>query len=236
MIVVLGNGILGSELSRQTGWLNISRQFDGFDICREETYTLIPESCTALVNCIANTNTWSDERELHWNTNYAGVHKLIEFCNAKNIKLVHISTDYVYAGTRESQLLTGASEDHVPANASNWYSYTKLLGDGLVQLLSNNYLVCRCSHKEIPFPYEKAYTDKYGNFDYVDAIAELIVGLINVEATGIYNVGTHTKTVYELAKQTRPGVVPTPAPENIPTYSVMNVEKMKKTLIGLFNE
>jgi dTDP-4-dehydrorhamnose reductase len=111
-----------------------------------------------------------------------------------------------------------------------------LLGDGLVQLLSNNYLVCRCSHKEIPFPYEKAYTDKYGNFDYVDAIAELIVGLINVEATGIYNVGTHTKTVYELAKQTRPGVVPTPAPENIPTYSVMNVEKMKKTLIGLFNE
>jgi len=31
-------------------------------------------------------------------------------------------------------------------------------------------------------------------------------------------------------------VVPTPAPENIPTYSVMNVEKMKKTLIGLFNE
>jgi dTDP-4-dehydrorhamnose reductase len=231
MIVVLGNGILGSELSKQTGWLNISRQTEGFDICREETYTLIPESCTVLVNCIANTDTWSDERESHWETNYAGVHKLIEFCNAKNIKLVHISTDYVYAGTKESELVIGASEEHIPVNAQNWYSYTKLLGDGLVQLLSKKYLICRCSHKKSPFPYAKAYTDKYGSFDYVDTIAIFIVSLIELEACGVYNVGTHPKSAYELAKQTRYDIQPAQLPNGVPAYSIMNIEKMKKTLI-----
>lgn len=229
MIVVLGNGILGSEISRQTGWINISRQV-GFDICLEETYEFIPKSCTVIVNCIANTNTWSDDRESHWETNYAGVHKLLQFCNNKDIKLVHISTDYVYAGTKEAQLINGASEDHVPVNAPNWYSYTKLLGDGLVQLLSKNYLLCRCSHKEIPFSYEKAYIDKYGSFDYVDIIAELIVGLITVEATGVYNVGTHPKSIFELAKKTKTDVIPIQAPKDIPVYSIMNVEKMKKSL------
>ena len=31
-ILVLGNGILGKEISKQTGWDNISREKDGFDI------------------------------------------------------------------------------------------------------------------------------------------------------------------------------------------------------------
>lgn len=230
MIVILGNGILGSELSRQTNWANISRQIDGFDICKKETYNVIPKSCTVIINCIANTNTWSNKRDLHWETNYVGVHTLIQFCNEKNIKLVHISTDYVYVGNKESHLLSGTTEEHPPANAANWYSYTKLLGDGLVQLLSKNYLVCRCSHKEIPFPYENAYTNKYGNFDYVDTIAKLIIGLINVEAIGIYNVGTQPKTIYDLAKQTRFDVIPVKTPKGIPTYSIMNVEKMKNAL------
>jgi dTDP-4-dehydrorhamnose reductase len=233
MIVVLGNGILGSEISNQTGWLNISRQNEGFDICREETYEIIPECCTVIVNCIANTNTWSDDREGHWETNYVGVYKLIQYCNDHGIKLVHISTDYVYAGTIKSNNTKGASEEDVPVNAANWYSYTKLLGDGLVQLLSKDFLICRCSHKPIPFPYDVAYSNKYGSFDYVDTIAELVIGLIHKDAIGIYNVGTHPKTVYELAVQTKADVRPTPAPKNIPAYSIMDVSRLKKTLIGL---
>jgi dTDP-4-dehydrorhamnose reductase len=56
--------------------------------------------------------------------------------------LVHISTDYLYSGS-----VSNASESDVPVHCNNWYGYTKLLADGLVQLESNNYLICRCTHK-----------------------------------------------------------------------------------------
>jgi dTDP-4-dehydrorhamnose reductase len=57
------------------------------------------------------------------------------------IKLVHLLT-YLYSGS-----VSNASESDVPVHCNNWYGYTKLLADGLVQLESNNYLICRCTHK-----------------------------------------------------------------------------------------
>ena len=35
-IVVLGDGLLGSEIVKQTGWDYISRKKDGFDICTSD--------------------------------------------------------------------------------------------------------------------------------------------------------------------------------------------------------
>jgi len=241
-VLVLGDGLLGSELVRQTGWDYVSRKDTGFDI--NKLHQSIPTESTGrflsawstesgmetvpthnvIVNCIANTDTYSTDRESHWKVNYQFVNNLIEYCNMYHIKLVHISTDYLYAGS-----INCASEVDVPVPCDNWYGYTKLLADGLVQLKSHDYLICRCTHKPRPFPYDIAWIDQVGNFDYVDVIGGLIIELINKEASGVYNVGTEVKTMYDLAIETR-DVGKSFTPPHIPKNQSMNLTKLNSKI------
>lgn len=220
-ILILGDGLLGGEIYNQTGWDYVSRKKTNFDV--ENLETSIPQGYNTIVNCIANTDTYSEDRNSHWKLNYEFVYNLINFCNKNKIKLVHISTDYIYTGSIES-----ASEDDVPVHCNNWYGYTKLLGDSLVQLLSNEYLICRCTHKPKPFPYDKAWVDQIGNFDYVDEISKLLIIAINRNLTGVYNVGTDTKSIFDLALQTK-NVIPTNSPLYVPKNTTMSLKKFYKT-------
>jgi dTDP-4-dehydrorhamnose reductase len=224
-VLVLGDGLLGSEIVKQTGWKYVSRGKDNFDISDIMTYGVIPE-CSTIVNCIANTDTYSEDIKAHWYSNYLGVYNLIEYCNQSGVKLVQISTDYVYANNKKEF----PTEQDVPVHSEHWYSYTKLLADALIQLLSNEYLICRCTHKPVPFPYDSAFEDRVGNFDYVDNVAKLIIKLINKEAGGLYNVGTEVKTIYEMAKLTNPNVKPSKTPQGYPLKTTMNIDKLKKLL------
>lgn len=229
--LVLGDGILGGEIVKQTGWEYISRKKDGFNIEDIESFDDIflevfdgvaTKKYDIIINCIANTDTYSSDRDSHWSINYKFVNDLINFTNNNEIKLIHISTDYVYSGSN-----TNASEEDVPVHCNNWYGYTKLLADGLVQLSSNNYLICRCTHKPKPFPYECAWIDQVGNFDYVDNISSIIIGLIENNISGLYNVGTDLKNMYQLASSTKKvnGVF---SPENTPKNTSMNLKKLEK--------
>lgn len=221
-IVILGDGLLGSEIISQTSWDFISRKKDGFDI-RDDSHYIQLCAYDVVVNCIAHTDTYTKDKELHWDINYRAVIKLTNFCEANNIKLVHISTDYVYTNSNSN-----ASEDDIPIHGNNWYSYTKLLGDSYVQLNKNN-LVLRGTHKQTPFPYANAWVDQIGNFDYVDVIASLIIQLINKNVVGVINIGTELKSMYTLALQTNYNISPalnTFAPANVS----MNVSKIKGIL------
>jgi dTDP-4-dehydrorhamnose reductase len=230
-IVVLGDGLLGTELVKQTGWDCISRKKDGFDITQPETFIFhfienhngvaFTTKYDYIINCIAHTDTYSPNKELNWNINYKGVADLVDFCNKWKIKLIHISTDYVYTNS-----ISEVSENDVPIHGNNWYSYTKLLADAYIELKSNNYLVCRETHKPNPFPYDKAWVDQVGNFDYVDTIAELIIRLIKGEASGIYNIGTKLKSIYNLACKTKKSILPSLKPNNIPSNTSMNINKL----------
>lgn len=222
-VLVLGDGLLGSEIVKQTEWSFVSRKKGTFNIDNIDTY-LSKYSPNVIINCIANTDTYSKDRESHWSINCQYLKKLIYYCNENNIKLVHISTDYIYTGS-----VNNACEEDVPVHCNNWYGYTKLVGDALVQLESNNYLLARCTHKPNPFPYDGAWIDQIGNFDYVNVIANLIIGLIKSNQTGVYNVGTETKTMYELATQTK-SVDKTFTPQNVPKNQSMDISKLKKTL------
>jgi dTDP-4-dehydrorhamnose reductase len=223
-VLVLGDGLLGNEIINQSGWDYISRKKDNLDINNIDCY-LDRYKPDVIINCIANTDTYSKEKELHWNVNYVFVSKLINYCNEKLIKLVHISTDYLYSGS-----VNNASEDDVPVHCNNWYGYTKLLSDGLVQIQSNNYLLIRCTHKPNPFPYDSAWLDQIGNFDYVDVISNLIIKLVNNGANGLYNLGTDTKTMYELAKKTKEAINKSFSPIHVPKNTSMNINKMKNII------
>ena len=227
-ILVLGNGILGKEISKQTGWDNISREKNGFDITDNSLIEeMMFDQYDTIINCIANTNTYLDERDPHWNVNYKGVDNLVEFCNREGIKLVHVSTDYVYVNAGANQ-----SEKDVPVHQGTWYAYTKLLGDSHVQLKSKDYLIVRGGHKPNPFPYDNAYDDIVGNFDYVDKNASIIIKLVKNNSNGVFNIGTEPKSMYDLAKQTNKNVNKDICGLgcSLPKTLLMDINKLKKEL------
>jgi len=225
-ILVLGDGLLGSELVKQTSWDYISRKKNKFDFDKINWYELIVEY-DIIVNSIGYTDTYSQNRDKHWNTNYVSLMGLVDYCNVQDKKLVHISTDYIYSGSQNN-----ASEEDVPVHNRTWYSYTKLLSDAYIQARSQNYLLIRTSFKPNPFPYDKAIVTQFGNFDYVNIIAKLIIKLINKGAKGVFNVGTKKKRIYDLAVQSNPEVIPAfwKVHPLMPTNITMNVSKMEKFL------
>ena len=224
-VLVLGYGMLGKELVKQTGWDFISRKTHGVEFTEESSYLGYLNDYDIIVNCIANTDTYSKDKESMWNINYKGVSRLSDYCNGNDKKLVHISTDYVYVNS------TGiSSEEDIPVHHESWYSYTKLLGDSYIQLKEKDYLIIRCGHKPNPFPYPKAFDNVSGNFDYTDVIAGKIIQLINKNCTGVYNVGTENKTIFDLAKKSNSNVIPTKSPEHIPNNLEMDIKKTNNEL------
>jgi len=221
-VLVLGDGLLGRELVKQTNWDYVSRSKDNFDIGHFDEFIL--SNYNIIVNCISHTDTYDENRDLHWDVNCKFVDKLIDYCNDNFIKLIHISTDYVYSNS-----IPFASENDVPVHCNNWYGYTKLLSDGLIQLRSEDYLLIRCSHKPTPFKYSNAWIDYIGNFDYVDTITSLIVECINKDLSGVYNLGTEVKTMFDLASKTNV-VVKSFTPSHVPKNLSMDLTKLKSSL------
>ena len=226
-VLVIGYGLLGKELVRQTGWDYISRAKEGIDFADPQTYEHFLKDYACIVNCVAHTDTYSEDRQTHWNVNYKGVADLVSLCNKHQKKLVHISSDYVYTHSKKN-----ASEQDVPVHCGTWYGYTKLLGDAHVQLESDDYLLIRCTHKPTPFPYAKAFVNQIGNFDYVDEISKKIVRLIEKQSVGVYNVGTPLKSMYDLARKTTPNVEPiySLCHEVMPVDVSMDTSKAEKEL------
>lgn len=224
-VLILGDGLLGSELVKQTNWDFISRKKNKFDFNIIESYIPLIKEYDVVVNCIANTDTYSNDRNSFRNTNYKSVIDLSNYLNENNKKLVHISTDYVYANS-----LSNASEDDIPLISNNWYTYYKLMADEYIQSNNNNYLICRCSFKPNPFPFDKAWLSPIGNFDYVDKISSIIIKLINKECNGLINVGTKTKSIHDLATQSNKNIIPVNAPDYVPLNITMCLDKLNKLI------
>ncbi len=231
--LVLGDGLLGSEIVKQTGWDYISRKKDGFEATHswQNNYfsSFRLHGYHQIVNCIAFTKTYSQDKEPNWKLNFEYVCNLTDYCSYYDVKLIHISTDFIYGNNKINK---NPDEETVPVHAENCYSYTKLLGDAYVRLKGKNPLVIRTSFKPTPFPYPKAYGNLVGNFDYVDVIGGIIVKLINKGATGVYNVGTENKTMYQLARRTKEDVelIWGKMHPSTPEDTTMNISKMEKFL------
>ena len=230
-VIVLGKGKLGSEIVKQTGWDYLSRAeheitIDNFDEWKDRMSVY-----DVIVNCIANTDTYSDDKEKHWKANYELVTFLAEFCDENNKKLVHISTDYLYQNSIEDAKETNECEfEHT------WYMFTKLLADEYLKEHAKNYLICRLSHKPYPFPYESAWVDVVTNADYTPVITDLVIKLIEGGAEGLYNVGTERKTIYELAQRTNKNVLKSISPSHVPKNITMNLTKMENFLLSLHHD
>ena len=223
--LILGDGLLGTELVKQTGWDYISRKKDGINFRDIDSYKDHLFGYDEIINCIACTNTYDENKEENWDTNYKGVVDLVDYLIGKDMKLVYFSTDYVYAKSKKN-----ASEDDVPVHSENWYGYSKVISEPYIELRLDKYLIMRATHKSRPFIFDKALISQVGNFDYIDTNAKIYIDLIEGDAQGIYNVGTELKTMYDLARKSRDDVVPTNEKfkDTIPLDVSMDLDKLKK--------
>lgn len=224
-VLIIGDGLLGSEIIKQTGWDYISRKKDRIDFTDISTYKEKLSNYDTILNCVGFTKTYSDDNETVRKINYEGVISLSDYCEKENKKLIHISTDYVYTNSKNN-----STENDLPLISPNWYTYYKLLSDEYIVSKNNNFLVCRCSFKPNPFPYENAWVDHIGNFDYVDVISTLLIQLINKNAKGLFNVGTEIKSIYDLAIKTNSKVTKSFKPEMVPSNVSMDITKLTKFL------
>ena len=145
-IMILGTGgRLGAALAREFKEFDIigfnREQLDLSDLDGLRT-KLGPMTFDVLVNAAGFTNVDACERErdhaLLINAEAPGV--LAKICNAKDAKLIHFSTDYVFDGEKR---IPYTEEDH--ANPISVYGVSKLIGEENVLAAGNHYLVVRVS-------------------------------------------------------------------------------------------
>jgi hypothetical protein len=223
--LILGDGWLGEELVKKTNWDYISRKKNGIDFTDINSYKDYLVGYDEIINCIACTDTYDENKDKNWNTNYKGVVDLVDYLIGKDTKLIQFSTDYVYAQSNKN-----ASETDVPIHNRNWYSYTKVISEPYIELRLSNYLIVRSTHKPRPFMFDKGLISQVGNFDYIDVVSKIYIDLIEGDAQGIYNVGTELKTMYDLGKRTKDDIIPTNEKFNdtMPLDVSMNLEKLEK--------
>ena len=219
-VLILGDGLLGSELALQTGWDIASRKRGNLDINDYWGLVDLIVKYDVVVNCIAHTNSYSEDKDTHWNINYKFAADLSDICNTEGVKLVHISTEFVYANNPSPP-----TEEDLPIPDNTWYAYTKLLADEYIKLNNSNYLICRELHKPNPFPYPEVWEVQTSG-DTVDVISSLIVKMIKNNLSGVYNVGTGDKFLKELAKNSKE-ILP---PPQVPKDTRMNLDKLNNAL------
>lgn len=80
-----------------------------------------------------------DEKDICYKVNVTGTENIVDAARRNNSKVVYISTDYVFDGTKD-----GVYQIDDQTNPVNYYGYTKFLGEEKVRTLED-YLVVRIS-------------------------------------------------------------------------------------------
>lgn len=182
-----GSGLLGTELKRIISLPVDAPSHREYDITKARLrgdYDLIIHAA-AYTDVVRAEDDWENCLKI----NYESTVRLRMIY--RDVPFVYISSEY--AITRE-----------------NYYSYTKWMGEQATRKYKP-YLILRTLFKPRPFPWPKAFADQWTKGDYVDVIAELIVATIfdwDKEESKTVHVGTGRKTIFDLAKQTRPDVLP----------------------------
>lgn len=186
ILITGGTGKLATELKKHlSGHYVGSKDLDFTKSIPKEEYDLI-------LHIGAYTDVKKAEfkdKQKCFMVNVYGTFNLIQ--NYKDTPFIYISTEYAH-------------------NPIGVYALTKKLGEEIVKT-HPHHLILRTLFKPNPFPFPKAYIDQYTQGDYVDVIAKLLVKKVKKwdrKTCKLEYLGTGRKTMFELAKRTRPDVKP----------------------------
>mgnify|MGYP001230101162 CR=1 FL=1 len=155
--------------------------------------------------------------------NIIGTANITKICSELKIKLIYMSTCYVYPGRK------GNYHENSPLLPINNYAWSKLGGESAVHLYKNS-LILRASMTEKPFVHKSAFSDFKTNFIFHEDILPKIMKLINFK--GVINIGGKSQSVYNFAKRYNRKIKKISAKKilgkNAPINIGMNIKKLIK--------
>jgi len=157
ILIIGANGQLGSTLEKYlTKYYEvyatsyISR--DPLDVTNRKKLDTVISTIKPnyVINCAAFTNVDKNEtnRKYAYSVNVGGIKNIISATN-KDIKIIHISTDYIFDGLKESY-----KENDMP-NPLNYYGKLKLESENILKSSNRSFLILRPS---------VIYNDSHQNF------------------------------------------------------------------------
>jgi dTDP-4-dehydrorhamnose reductase len=191
-----GSGLLGSEFERILPDINYpsSSEFNVADYKMMEEW-IRGKDISMLIHAAAFTSPPRIDKDplKALETNIVGTANVVKLCMLNEIRLVYISTDYVFNGEK------GNYREDDPVFPVNKYAWSKLGGECAARMHDNS-LIIRTTFGPNVFPYEKAFIDQWTSRESVRVITGLIAGLIDKDVTGVVHACGERKTVFEFAR------------------------------------
>lgn len=222
ILVLGGSGLVGSRFIEMAEGYDIAApthdELDLLDLKQLDDY-LLTSDAEVVINFAAFTNV--DTAEAEKGSEEGNVYKLnvalpaaiANHCAANGKRFIHISTDYVFDGTKPTPYF----EEDQP-NPVNWYGKTKMLGEEAVKVSEGKWLIVRpempySSHFEKKLDIARTFvkmltegktingvSDQKITPIYVDHLVYGLQKLIEADAAGIYHLAsTDYTTPYDLA-------------------------------------
>lgn len=262
ILVTGSNGQLGKTLHRLFDKENrenvVYTDVDTLDLTDKDALEFFfqKESFDIIINCAAYTAV--DKAETNSvacsKVNVEAVNNIAEIARRLKIRVIHISTDYVFNGENHRPY-----EENDTPDPRSTYGHTKLTGEGILKSFCPSSIIIRtawlyseygnnflntmlklaCERKEI-----KVVSDQIGTPTYAKDLAQLIIKIIDAEEwkPGVYhftNEGVASwydfaKAIFRISGNKNIKVIPIlskdyPTVAKRPHYSVLNKSKIKKT-------
>ncbi|MCM1045558.1 MAG: dTDP-4-dehydrorhamnose reductase [Candidatus Gastranaerophilales bacterium] len=204
-VLVTGvGGQLGYDVVRELGGRGIetvgtsSRDMDITD-ARQVEKVIKEAACDAVIHCAAYTavDAAQDDEENCRKVNVDGPQNIANVCKSLDIKMLYVSTDYVFGGQGETPW-----EPEDPKEPQSVYGRTKYEGELAVQNTLEKYFIVRVAwtygingknfvktmlklaenHKRIT-----VVNDQFGSPTYTRDLAILLADMIQTEKYGVYH-------------------------------------------------
>ena len=191
-----GSGLLGSEFKKIRPDIDYpsSKDFNVTNYKQMKKYaTRI--SCNLIIHAAAFTSPPRIDKDPleALEVNIAGTANVVKLCIEFDLRLIYVSTDYVFKGD------VGNYKETDPVFPINKYAWSKLGGE-CAAMLYDKALIVRTTFGPNVFPYNKAFVDQWTSREGVSIIARKISKLLDKNITGVIHVGGKRKTVFEHAK------------------------------------
>ena len=169
-----------------------------------------------VINCAAYTRVDQCEtyKNIAWAVNAGGAANIAEACEAFGACMLHVSTDYVFDGTKEPPAAYTELDETAPVSV---YGSTKLEGEKLIASITDRHIIVRTAwlygisgsnflktmlglSLADPGKQLKVVSDQFGSPTWTLRLALQLMRLVDIDARGIYNASAEGYcSWYELA-------------------------------------
>jgi len=197
VLITGGLGKLGSALTSimESAYVGTRDNFDFTNLAMMQNFLNQHSEINTIIHCGAlvsppKVNELVDQAIY---ANIIGTALLSILCHQRGLRLIYISTDYVFSGDKGNYK---EGDELLPQNK---YAWSKLGGEAAVQMLEN-FSIIRLSFGPDVFPYKAAFIDQFTSREPASKIAEKIKKIALSNYKGVIHIGGERKSVFEYAQ------------------------------------